>query len=727
MDPMLNADPMSGNPMDTGPRQDVIPRTPALPPTEREALVQKWQAKIAFAKTFWGSSFDRMREDSKFAAGMQWPDQAKNDDRYVANIVLRHIKHRVAGLYGRNPSTIARRKERLYAKIWDGTMQSLQQAQETISMAAQANADPLIAMSPQGQQMIAAAVQAEALVQDAMQAIQQTQLVSKVAKTLELVYDYNLDEQAVPFKDGMKDVVRRSLTTGVGYIKVGFQRAMARKPETERAIADYSQRLATIERLAADIADGEIPVDNAEAEQLRLTIQGLMGEPEVVTREGLMLSYPDSTAIIPDPKTKRLKNFVNSDWVAEEFLLSADEIKETYQVDVAVGASGAKQYQRLNSPFVPVAAFEPWAENSDAPLYCVYEVYSKKDGLVYVICDGHNDFLTEPSPPDVYTERFWPWLTLVLNETYHPGNIFPVSDVRLIRDMQLEMNRSRQGLREHRIANRPKMVVSAGALDEEDISKLQNHPANAILELNGLTPGQSVDQLLQPLKPPPIDPALYDVNGVFQDILRVAGAQEANLGGTSGASATETTIAESSRMSGQTSDVDELDELLSEIAKTAGQILLLELSDQTVVELVGPGAVWPQMSRASVAKDIMLEIEAGSTGRPNKQGEVQNATQLVPLLMQIPGISPEWLAREMIRRMDDRLDLTDAIAAGLPSIASMNRTPQIGTGGPDSDPNQQGDRGGDKGRTEPRRPNGGGPTGPTPPGNPQETTPGNPY
>lgn len=708
-------------------RPNVIDRAPPPPPVEREALVQKWQARINHAKNHWAPSFERMRADSKFAAGYQWPDQSPQDERYVANIVLRHIKHRTAGLYGRNPRAIARRKERLYATIWDGSMQSLQQAQQVMTVAQQIQADPVAAMLPEAQPMLAQAVEAQALIQDAMQAIEQTKLVSKIAKTLELAYAYNLDEQAVPFKDGMKDVVRRSLTTGVGYVKVGFQRAMARKPEVERAIADYSAKLATIERLAADIADGETPPDNAEAEQLRLTIQSLAAEPEVIVREGLMLSYPDSTAIIPDPKTKRLKGFVNADWVAEEFLLSADEIKETYNVDIAAAGTGAKQYQRLNSPFTQFSQFEPWAENSDNALYCVYEIYSKKDGLVYCVCDGYNDFLCEPSAPDVYTERFWPWFPLILNETYHPGSIYPVSDVRLIRDMQLEMNRSRQGLREHRIANRPKMVVSAGALDEEDVAKLQNHPANAILELNGLTPGQSVDQLLQPLKPPPIDPALYDVNGVFQDILRVAGAQEANLGGTSGASATETTIAESSRMSGQTSDVDELDELLSGIAQTSGQILLLELSAQTVMELVGPGAVWPEMTRATVAKDILLEVEAGSTGRPNKQAEVQNATQLVPILMQIPGINPEKLAREMIRRLDDRLDPTDLIEVGLPSIASLNRTPQVSGAGPDGDPNQQGDRGGDKGRTEPRRPNGGGPTGPTPTGNPQETTPGNPY
>jgi hypothetical protein len=86
---------------------------------------------------------------------------------------------------------------------------------------------------------------------------------------------------------------------------------------------------------------------------------------------------------------------------------------------------------------------------------------------------------------------------IVLNEGYDDRLPYPQSDIDLLRDMQLELNRARQGLREHRRANRPKTAVAAGVLEEPDKDKLRNHPANALLELNALAPGQKIDDVLQ--------------------------------------------------------------------------------------------------------------------------------------------------------------------------------------------------------------------------------------
>jgi hypothetical protein len=72
---------------------------------------------------------------------------------------------------------------------------------------------------------------------------------------------------------------------------------------------------------------------------------------------------------------------------------------------------------------------------------------------------------------------------------------------------------------------------------------------------------------------------------------------------------------------------------------------------------------------------------------------------LSPLLMQIPGIKPEWLAKEGIKRLDDKLDLADAFLAGLPSVMSMNRQAQMGTGNPATDPNSQGEQGAQNDKT----------------------------
>jgi hypothetical protein len=109
-------------------------------------------------------------------------------------------------------------------------------------------------------------------------------------------------------------------------------------------------------------------------------------------------------------------------------------------------------------------------------------------------------------------------------------------------------------------------------------------------------------------------------------------------------------------------------------------ILLKEMSEESVKRLVGPGAVWPHMQLSDIADELYLEIEAGSMGKPNQQVEVNNWKQMLPLLIQLPGIKPLWLAKETLRRLDDRMDLTDAIANGIPSIASMNQMPQPAAG-----------------------------------------------
>lgn len=692
--------------------QKMIERNEPVVEESRRQLVARWASRVAEAKDYWGPVFQRMRDDSKFVSGAQWPKSPgtaipglEPEPQYVANITLRHVQQRTATLYGKNPKVVAKRKKRLLSTVWDGTHQQYTEAMQSTQAAMAVGLQP----DPMAVQIVAEVEQVRA----------QNRLLDRIAETLQLLFEYQLSEQVHPFKVMMKEVVRRTLTVGVGYVKLGFQRAMKMRPEIERQIADLSERLATIERLSADIADGEVDPNAPEVEQLRLTMKQLSSEPQQIVREGLSFDYPDSWAIIPDTRCKRLRGFIGSRWVAEEFMLSSDDIKEVYGVDVA--NSAARTYRQSGSiadKVVQALSGEDKAPE-EAGLYCVWEIYSRKDGLVYTVCDGYPDFLVEPAAPDALLERFWPWFAYTTNEVYNEKDIFPPSDVSLIRDMQMEINRSRQGLREHRRAARPKTVVASGTLDDEDKGKLSNHPANAIIELNGLQPGQAVDQVLQAYKGPPIDPALYDTNMAFEDILRTVGTQEADLGGTSGATATETSIAQASRTTATGSAVDDLDELLTELARAGGQILLMNVQKQTVQEIVGPGAVWPELNREQIAKEIYLEVEAASTGRPNKAAETQNAAQIIPLLMQVPGVTAEFVAGELIKRLDDRLEVTDAIMSGMPSIMALNRAAQMplgGAGDPSKDPNQQGDQpgqGAENPDTDPGRSNA--PNNPTPP------------
>lgn len=704
------------------PAEDIVDREAPDPVEARAALVTQMSERVCEARSYWKKlAFDQMRLDQRFVSGKQWPQAKQTDlgivdeikDRYVANITLRHVNQRTAEIYGKNPKIVARKKQRLNTVMWDGSMQALQ-------MAMQNSGRPALGVDPMTGAPVPdpAAVEAQQIVMEAVKVITEEKQLTKLGKTLELLFEHQVEEQTIPFKVQLKTTVRRALTTGVGWVKLGYQRVMDKSPELERQINDMSQKLATIERLSADLEDGVLDPNAAEAEQLRLTIQDLSTQQDVIVREGLTFSYPDSTAIIPDKNCRQLRGFVGCEFVAEEFILSKERIQEIWGVDVGTG--GAKTYVERGDGTRDYQQEEAMWAAQKALRYCVWEVYNKEDGLVYFLCDGYADFLAEPAAPDVWLERFWPWFPLVFNEVYDDENVFPPSDVFLMRDQQHEINRSRQSLREHRRASRPAIITAAATLSDPDKNKLANHEAHALIELQGLQPGEDIKTKLQAWSGATLDPALYDPTFAYEDLLRVTGSQEANLGGTSGATATESSIAQGSRSNASSSTVDDLDEFLTEIARSGGQLLLKECAVDTVKEIVGPGAVWPEFSKDQIAKEIFLEVEAASTGRPNKAQEVQTAQAIMPFIMQIPGISPEWLAREMLRRMDDRMDLTDAFASGLPSIQSMNRPAPSAAGpgkpgapgaggegkGSEKDPSAQGPAGGNNApSTEPKQVN----------------------
>src|SRR5690606_19008241 len=109
---------------------------------------------------------------------------------------------------------------------------------------------------------------------------------------------------------------------------------------------------------------------------------------------------------------------------------------------------------------------------------------------------------------------------------------------------------------------------------------------------------------------------------------------------------------------------------------------------------------------AEIAGEIYLEVAAGSTGKPNQAVEINNLERMLPLLIQMPSINQEELAREVLRRLDDRMDLTKLIVAGVPSIVAQNQNAQPSPANPMNDPNAQGGQGANNGAAPPGGPGG---------------------
>lgn len=630
-----------------------------------EALVASWQDEILRSKKKWDKQFKTMKWGQKFVKGRQWPNQTDSDERYVANIVARHIKRRTSQLYAKNPRFIYERKPKLDFAVWDGTQKMLQDTMASMQMAMQPNPDPVAQM-----QQMQMAQQGQALMQDIAAGMQRKQLADRIGRTLELLVQYELDEQNPPFKRQMKQLIRRTLACKVGYLKLDFERRMVLRPEDQDKVRDATQQIAMLEQLLADKLDGKIDDCSAKIAELRMMLDQLQNPDNMlIEREGLVVDYPQSHRIIPDYRMTQLQGFVGCRFVAHEFSLTPDTIKRTYGVDVKSGKGGTTSDHKTH----PSWSFNGQDERREQDDVLVWEVQDKDTGTVFTVAEGYNGFLRAPAKPNVIVDGFWTIFQLTVNDCEDEDDPFPQSDAEMLKHIQLERNRSREALREHRIAARPATATRKGALTEEDKKKLEDHPANAVIELEGLTGDESVDDVLQNIQKPGIDPSLYQTNHLEQDMSMVSGSQEAVLGGVGGGTATESSIAESSRMTEAGSDADELDDFLSQAARAIGQILLGNMTAETVTEVVGPGAVWPEFSREEIMHELVLTVRAGSSGRPNKAADIANFERVAPLIFQIPGISPEFMAKHAIRLLDDKIDIEEAIIAGLPPITALTQ------------------------------------------------------
>lgn len=642
-------------------------------PEDRAALVKRWVEKVKGDKKHWKSDFDRMDKCIQLAA--EGADKAWVDgDQYVVPIVLRHINQAVATLYHRHPKVIAKRKSKLLYQLWDGDPATLQQAMA----AAQPQVDPatgLPVVDETGQPLVDA--NAVALLQEVEAAKQHMVMLDRMGRTQELLFDHYLSEQDAGYKEQIKAVVRRGKVTGVGYIKLGFQRELGKDPEIETGIADITSKIEYIEGLMQKQARPDADPEGPDIEDLRIQLEDLQSRVDIIVREGPVLSFPRADEIIPDRNCRHLKTFTGANHVAHEFHMTPDRVLEVYGIDLR--KEGFQHYRSKG---------DEGSEKKDAKA-CVWEVWDKVAQQVFTICDGYKDFLREPSIPSVQVDRFWTLFPVVFNEA--EGRVYPISDVWAARHMQKEYNASREGLREHRIANRPKYASAKGRLEDDDKTRLASAAAHEIIELNSLSAGEKVGDLLQVIKHAPIDPALYETESTFQDIQRAVGSQEANLGGTSGATATETSIAENSRMSASADNVDDLDSALTALARAMGQLMMLELDIETVRGIAGPGAVWPEMSREEIAKEVMLEVEAGSSGRPNKAAEMANLERAMPYVIQLPGVNPMPLVKKYGRLLD--LDPEDLIVEGLPSIVANNQASPFAGSDPNAAPENQGGEG----------------------------------
>jgi hypothetical protein len=252
------------------------------------------------------------------------------------------------------------------------------------------------------------------------------------------------------------------------------------------------------------------------------------------------------------------------------------------------------------------------------------------------------------------------------------GRWLPMSDVELLIELQDEYENTRQAYTDHRQDSLPvRFARSNGNLTEADLMRIQNRKARDIIAIEG-NPTAPLTNDIGQLPSIPIDPAVYDVSQIRNDMDMMSGLSDASRGNLiQPKTATEAEIMEQKMSSRVDERRDTTEDHLTEIFTSALEILLDELTEEDVKAIAGEDATWPQMTKEEIFSMVNVGVRAGSTTKPNKMRERETWVQLLPQIektMQTVSQLRESgqvdmanaameLLRETIGRFDERIDL----------------------------------------------------------------------
>lgn len=648
----------------------------------RASLVKELTIWCRETREFWKPIFDRIEEEQEFAAGLQWPHEYEckggEDEPYVGDVMQQMLNRKTASLYAKNPTPEAKLVERMNFAVWDESNESLAgarailEAAQPILQAAQTALDSgmeVPAPPPQLQHAID-------IVTDYEQGQAEKALKAKVARTYTLLLAQQWRSQSPEFLASMKQLVTRVLTSRVGYIKAMYRRGgddQSGNTPTEQANVPLD-KIALLKQHLEQMSQPDYDLECSEAEEARLIMQELLQGPSAATQmadgnedEGLVYDFLSATSVLVDPKCTCLREFVGAKRIAHEICLPVEEAEKEFGVNLR--DAGAMCYTEAGKESTDNGELTT-QDDGDRGNVCIWEIQDKETGLVYVVCDGVKDFLREPAEPEPAVARFWSIVPVVFNvqevrknQPKRDVTIYPRSDVRLAMPMQQNINQAGEGMRQHRVAGKPWWVGVKSKFDDGDLKKLSApREAHDCVMMNNLNAGEKITDFIQPGPRPDFHPELYDTGMDNQAMMLATGMQPANLGAqVADEKATGQAIAEGSRISADASNAHDLDTALSTLAQMSFEMLTV-MPAELVKKRVGRGAVVPELTAQEIREDMFLQVEAGSSGRPNQAQEINNFKILGPILQELltsSGKSLEPLIKDAVRRLNDKADVDD--------------------------------------------------------------------
>jgi hypothetical protein len=510
-------------------------------------------------------------------------------------------------------------------------------------------------------------------------------------ETLESVIAYMWSKGKL--KAAAEPQVGSAFTCGPGWIKVTWQESSGLSQITTQQIDDLNGQLSKLAANQVALAQDQVADVDAKKAEIQNQLAGLSSQVEVLTR-GLAIDFVAAEDVTVSTEVPSIPNdYKNASWIDHRIFLTMEDARAKFPElsgdgddDKLKKATHYFKRKPVETEANDIGKASTLTEN-DADQYttgtnggattdieessvCVHETQSKTLNQIITTIEGIDTYARKPYAPDPQTSRFYS--LFLYSPTKVDGERHPQSMILRTQDLLEDMSRLYSNRSLHRSRCIPKTAFNKRNMDPKDAAALEGATTGEMVGIDLVDPQADIRTALTPVAYAQIDQALYDDSQTRAELERAWGIQEALSSSIQTAkTATEAEIQKTGTEARTGYMRDCLDEMFNDLAEYTAEIALQKLEKDDAIRIAGPFAFWPdQLDVSDLSTLVLVQIRAGSSGKPNTAAQRQAWATTAPLVQQqilqigqMRGASPESiadcleeLASETLRLQGDKLD-----------------------------------------------------------------------
>lgn len=506
------------------------------------------------------------------------------------------------------------------------------------------------------------------------------------------------------WKDGKlkkvgKRAVRSAYSIGPGWWKANMIVDTDTDPIVETELNDAQDNLRKIAALREAIAKGDAGggPDDLEGLELKLEahVESLEAQVEIITRKAMAIDFVRAENLTFSLDIAELEDYLEASWIAIDiYVRKADAAAMFPELEAEEIAQATSYYQRKpidihESRLEPIESSEQKPEDADVftketgaglmqdaqgksvEFLKVVEFWCREDNHIRTAIEGVKRWAKPSFMPRYPTSRFYSLFKVDFFQV--DGERHPQSLTMRLMKLQDEYSATRSSFRLTRQRSIPSVFFNNTQIDATEAEKMKSSEAGEYIGLKPTDPDADFSKLFAEKKLPTIDGALFDTSPIIGDMEKVSGVQEAQQSShTIQKTATQAEIEQSGFTTRTTAQRDSLEDTLADFAQYCAEIALQCYSHEEAQQMAGELAFWPENLPLEEIQTLLdIEIEAGSTGKPNSAAEREAWMTVLPVLRETMLQITEArrigdfavaealteLVRETMRRLGDRIDV----------------------------------------------------------------------